>query len=419
MTFNKNILLFAAFFGFMACSDDDPTPEPEEDPKNIVELASDTPNLSILVQAVTAAGLVNDLSAPGPFTVLAPTNQAFQALLDSNPAWNELSDIDTDVLRQVLLYHVVSGSVPSSSLSANQEVTMQNGELLTVTQVGSTVTFNDTADVITADVEASNGIVHIIDAVLLPPSLTAVNENTLMMIEDETFGNVFTDGRGHVLYYFARDVKGANNCTGGCANNWPIFYAEEIMVDDPDFDEDLVGQIDVDGEMQSTYNGWPLYTFVNDEEPGDTNGEGGGGGNWYVAKPDYSLMLANDQLVGNDGNNYILSEEGVLEMGDGNTPYFTDFDGRTLYRFRNDVANQSNYGGNVANWPDFTTPVTIVPSVLSLEDFGVIAENQVTFRSNPIYYYGQDAERGETKGVSAGGGNWPIINRSTAALTAE
>ncbi len=402
----------------MACSDDDPVPEPEV-PKNIVELAQDTPSLSALVQAVTAAGLGNNLSAPGPFTVLAPTNEAFQALIDSNPAWNQLSDIDAEVLEQVLLYHVVSGRVLSSSLSANQEVTMMNGEILTVTQVGSTVTFNDTADVVTPDVEASNGIVHIIDAVLLPPSLTAVNENTLMMIEDETLGKVFSDGRGHVLYYFARDVNGSNNCTGGCANNWPIFYAEEIMVDDPDFDEELVGEIDVNGEMQSTYNGWPLYTFVNDEEAGDTNGEGAGGGNWYVAKPDYSIMLANGQLVGNNGNNYILSENGMLEVGDGNTPYFTDFNGRTLYRFRNDVANQSNYGGNVANWPDFTTPATVLPSVLSLEDFGVIAEDQVTYKSNPIYYFGQDAGRGETKGVSAGGGNWPIINRTTAALAAE
>jgi predicted lipoprotein with Yx(FWY)xxD motif len=418
MTINKITLLLAAFFGFMACSDDDPVPEPEA-PKNIVELAGDTPSLSVLVQAVTSAGLVNSLSAAGPFTVLAPTNEAFQALLDSNPAWNQLSDIDPGILEQVLLYHVIPSRVLSSSLTANQEVTMQNGELLTVTQVGSTVTFNGTADVVTPDVEASNGIVHIINAVLLPPSLTAVNENTLMMIEDEMFGKVFTDGKGHVLYYFARDVKGVNNCTGGCANNWPIFYAEEIMVDDPDFDETLVGEIEVNGEMQTTYNGWPLYTFVNDEEPGDTNGEGAGGGNWYVAKPDYSIMLANHQLVGNDGNNYILSEEGLLVAGDGNTPYFTDFDGRTLYRFRNDVANQSNFGGNAANWPDFTTAVTIAPSVLNLGDFGVIADDQVTFRNNPVYYFGQDAERGETKGVSVGNGNWPIINRNTAALSAD
>ena len=118
MTINKNLLLFAAFFVFMSFTDV-PMPEPEI-PKNIVYLDSKTPSLASLVQALTAAGLVDDLSAPGSFTVLAPSNEAFQAFLKSNDNWNSISDIDPDILDQVFLYHVVSGSIPSSSLSANQ-----------------------------------------------------------------------------------------------------------------------------------------------------------------------------------------------------------------------------------------------------------------------------------------------------------
>ncbi|EON78115.1 fasciclin domain protein [Lunatimonas lonarensis] len=416
----KILSLFMVFGLVLSCNDEDPLPEEPEGPPSIVQLASDTPDLSLLVQAVTRAGLVESLSGAGPFTVLAPTNQAFQALLDSEPSWNSIADIDVAVLEAVLLYHVFSGATASNSLTANQQLTSMNGEAVTVTQVGSTVTFNGVANVAAADIEASNGIVHVIDAVILPPSLIEAITKTLRMVDSAEYGMVFTDGNGMTLYYFARDVKGNNNCTGGCANNWPKFHATSINITGNGFDPELVGEIDVNGEMQSTYNGWPLYTFVNDETAGDFNGEGAGGGNWYVAKPDYDVMLANDQLVGNNGESYVVNAEGVISVGTGNTMYFTDFNGRTLYRFVNDVANQSNFGGNPANWPLFTNEVTVVPSLLDAADFGVMGTGQVTYRANPLYYFGQDAARGETRGVSVPSpGIWPIVNRNTPALVAS
>jgi len=412
-----------AFFGMLAvlasCNEEDPIPEMPELEPTIVELAVDTPDLSMLVEAVTRAGLVESLSAAGPFTVLAPTNQAFQTLLDSQADWNSISDIDEEVLESVLLYHVFSGSVTSNDLSANQELTSLNGEVVTVTEVGTNISFNGTANVATGNVEARNGIVHVIDAVLLPPTIVEAVTKTLRWVNSEEFGYVFTDGMGKTLYYFARDVAGNNNCVGGCATNWPKFHATSVAITGDAFDADLVGEIDVNGEMQTTYNGWPLYYFVNDAAAGDFNGEGAGGGNWYVAKPDYDVMLANDQLVGNNGESYIMTAEGVIELGTGNTVYFTDFSGRTLYRFVNDVANQSNFGGNAANWPKFTTEVNVVPSLVSVDDFGVIADGQIAYRGNPLYYFGQDMARGETKGVSVPSpGVWPIVNRTTPALVA-
>ena len=134
---------------------------------NIVELAQSVPSLSILVDAVIAGNLVDTLSSPGPFTVFAPTNEAFQALLDSNADWTTLSDIPTDVLVQVLTYHVVAGAVRSTDLQDGMTPTTVQGSTLRV-DLSSGVKINN-ATVTMADVMATNGVVHVIDSVLLPP----------------------------------------------------------------------------------------------------------------------------------------------------------------------------------------------------------------------------------------------------------
>jgi uncharacterized surface protein with fasciclin (FAS1) repeats len=134
--------------------------------QNIVELAQATPDLSTLVTAVVAADLAETLSGDGPFTVFAPTNEAFEAL----PA-GTLDDLlkpeNKDQLTDVLTYHVVAGDVMSSDLTDGQEITTLQGDTLTVKITDGVVTING-ATVTTADVDASNGVVHIIDQVLLP-----------------------------------------------------------------------------------------------------------------------------------------------------------------------------------------------------------------------------------------------------------
>merc|ERR1719401_75652 len=134
---------------------------------NIVDLAAANDNLSTLVSAVVAADLADALSGEGPLTVFAPTNDAFNALpagvLDSL-----LLPGNVDQLRNVLLYHVVSANALSSSL-VNEDIKTLNGGNVKIAVTGSGVMVND-ADVILANVIASNGIVHVIDEVLLPPS---------------------------------------------------------------------------------------------------------------------------------------------------------------------------------------------------------------------------------------------------------
>ncbi len=165
-------LLFVGMIAFSACTDK---------VKDITVIASDNEQLSLLVEALEQAGLVDDLQADGPFTVFAPSNQAFQDLLDSNPAWNSLSDIDNATLTSVLLFHVVSGNIGSGDLSdtyVNTLATGPNGEALSL-QVNVTggVSFNGSALPSTTDVEADNGIIHIIDRVMLPPNVVNLASN--------------------------------------------------------------------------------------------------------------------------------------------------------------------------------------------------------------------------------------------------
>ena len=146
---------------------DEPEVVEEEVAPNIVELASGSDALSTLVAAVQAGDLVETLSGDGPFTVFAPTNEAFAALPEGTLD-NLLKPENKDQLVAILTYHVVSGEVRSTDLSDGMTATTVNGSDVTIgTTEGVKV---NGANVVTADVEASNGVVHIIDAVILPPS---------------------------------------------------------------------------------------------------------------------------------------------------------------------------------------------------------------------------------------------------------
>ncbi|MEN9644441.1 MAG: hypothetical protein RL238_1110 [Actinomycetota bacterium] len=135
----------------------------------IVDVASGNPDFSTLVAAVGAAGLVETLSGEGPFTVFAPTNDAFAAL-PAGLVDKLLLPENKDVLTQILTYHVVSGAVMAADVAAG-EVPSVEGSPITVTVDGGTVKLNDSATVVATDVMASNGVIHVIDAVILPPGL--------------------------------------------------------------------------------------------------------------------------------------------------------------------------------------------------------------------------------------------------------
>jgi uncharacterized surface protein with fasciclin (FAS1) repeats len=134
---------------------------------SVVDIIVNSADHDTLEAAVIAAELADDLSGPGPFTVFAPTDAAFAAL-PSGTIETLLTD-PTGTLAQILLYHVVSGTALSSTLSDGQTITTLLGEDITVT-IGMNGVMINNATVVVADITATNGVVHVIDAVLLPPA---------------------------------------------------------------------------------------------------------------------------------------------------------------------------------------------------------------------------------------------------------
>ncbi|WGW04153.1 fasciclin domain-containing protein [Tropicibacter oceani] len=132
---------------------------------DIVDTAANAGSFETLLAAATAAGLVDTLKSEGPFTVFAPTDDAFAALPEGTVESLLLPE-NKDQLTAILTYHVISGKVMSTDLSNNMmAATVQGGEVTIMTEGGVTV---DGANVVQADIEASNGVIHVIDAVIMP-----------------------------------------------------------------------------------------------------------------------------------------------------------------------------------------------------------------------------------------------------------
>ncbi|NNK90846.1 MAG: fasciclin domain-containing protein [Acidimicrobiia bacterium] len=154
-------------FGADDAMDDDMDDDMTDDAVGtIVDVAVGAGTFDTLVAAVTAAGLGDTLSGDGPFTVFAPTDDAFAALPEGTLE-ALLDDIPT--LTDILLYHVVAGEVLAADVVGLDSATTVQGSDVTITVDGSSVMV-DAANVVATDIIASNGVIHVIDAVILPPS---------------------------------------------------------------------------------------------------------------------------------------------------------------------------------------------------------------------------------------------------------
>jgi uncharacterized surface protein with fasciclin (FAS1) repeats len=182
---NNYKLLFLLFVGTMtiSCNDNDDAPALNPELGTIAEIAIDSPDLSNLVAALGAADgdLVTTLSG-GEFTVLAPTNAAFETFLSENN-FESLGDVPTDLLANILLNHVIAGSVSSTDLAtlgagySSTNATNADGDNLSLYfNTSDGVLFNGISRVSTADVSASNGVVHVVDAVIGLPTVVTFAE---------------------------------------------------------------------------------------------------------------------------------------------------------------------------------------------------------------------------------------------------
>ena len=246
---------------------------------------------------------------------------------------------------------------------------------------------------------------------------------TILLGNSGTLGSYLTDTLGNTLYYFSNDFDGQSNCAGGCLALCPIYYAGDNLtqaslasgLDIADF-----GSITTPAGKQTTYKTWPLYYYAPAvgganvrEAPGETKGEAFNNV-WFVAKPDYSIMLVNAQLTGNDGKMY----KSDYTEGTGKTLYFSDPKGVTLYGFAVDSFNVNKFTkadfSNNTVWPIYETEDVVVPSILDKTLFtaiDVFGRKQLTYKGWPLYYFGaDDMQRGLNKGVSVPApGVWPVM----------
>ncbi len=147
----------------VACGDDATVDPPVEEEQNIVETAGEDGNFTILLNLVQDLGLAETLSE-NEFTLLGPTDDAFNSL----PEGVSLEDLTEEQQIELLQYHLISGTVTSAEISEQQDAESAQGELLLLQNVEGEITVNNTANVVSGDIMASNGVIHAIDEVLLP-----------------------------------------------------------------------------------------------------------------------------------------------------------------------------------------------------------------------------------------------------------
>lgn len=172
MNFRLLMLLMAGIMLVSACKKDDDDDNGGDPTKNIVKIAMDDPDLSILVEALTKAELAATLQGPGPFTVFAPNNAAFEALF-TTLGIGGIDDLSKEALTPILLYHVLATSVKSGDIQTGYFMTVNtsgpgSNHTSLFIEKSSNVRINAASTVTTADIEASNGVIHKVNAVILP-----------------------------------------------------------------------------------------------------------------------------------------------------------------------------------------------------------------------------------------------------------
>jgi predicted lipoprotein with Yx(FWY)xxD motif len=214
-------------------------------------------------------------------------------------------------------------------------------------------------------------------------------------------GTVLTNSAGLTLYRFDADSNKppSSTCVGDCAAKWPPLVATADPVRVQGVDQELVATlVRPDGAKQVTVGGWPLYTFAQDEAPGDAKGQGVGG-TWFAAAPDGKKAVQNTALK--------LTTATVGDLG----VVATDAEGMTLYRFDEDTANPSVSNCDDAcavKWPPLLTETDDV-QVQGIDQalVGTVARadgtKQITLAGWPLYTFADDVLCGDAKGQGVGG----------------
>ncbi|WP_351227282.1 SCO0930 family lipoprotein [Streptomyces sp. NPDC002133] len=241
----------------------------------------------------------------------------------------------------------------------------------------------------------------------------------LAVVDSKKLGKVLTDSEGFTLYRFDKDTASPpkSNCEGECAKAWPVVAAGDVTAA-PGTDESVIGEITrADGSKQLTIGGWPMYRYVKDTKPGDTNGQGVGG-TWFASAPDGKKAApggagdAAEEAGGEPADLAGLSVRKDPKLGD----IVVDKNGMTVYRFKKDSAwpmKTACTGACLEKWP-------VVEPVDKNDTEGILKKGFVTFDRPdgieqqtidcwPIYTYSGDSEPGDTNGQGVGG-TWYAVS---------
>ncbi len=211
-------------------------------------------------------------------------------------------------------------------------------------------------------------------------SSNATGVYTINVSYKSGIGNYLVDSNGMTLYYFTENVDG-KTFNGPYLDLWSPFYVSKIVVPPTLNSKDFSVVTGGNGKPQIAYKGWPLYYFIKDTKPGDTNGEGVKG-LWYVMKPDYTVMIGTNSKIGN---------------------YLVDANGMTLYYLDGESTSTIKCNGMCLSfWPAFDVKNIVAPSGLNPSDFQIFkrpdGSEQVAYDGKPLYYFVRDSHRGDITG---------------------
>lgn len=238
---------------------------------------------------------------------------------------------------------------------------------------------------------------------------------TLQIAQNNTLGQIISDGDGRTLYLLTKDGKNTSNCYDKCEQSWPpVLPAGQPTLKDPISTALISTTVRKDGSVQLTYNGWPLYYYAKDSAPGDTNGQSIGKVWWVVSGEGNPIKPATVVLTPSATLGNILADD----------------TGRTVYLFTKDTTKNTSscYDKCEQSWPPLLslgqpTLGDAVSSGLISTTLRKDGTTQVTYNGWPLYYFGGDSATGDTKGQGLGKVWWVVagegnpIRPATLAVT--
>lgn len=260
----------------------------------------------------------------------------------------------------------------------------------------------------------------LISGFIIAPNVIAQDEATVAVADHPELGEILTDSEGMTLYLFTNDEQGSGTsvCDDDCLANWPAFVADDPLTLPEGVEGELTQITRDDGSMQVAYNGWPLYYFAGDAEPGDVNGQGLGDV-WFVIDSDVMSGGMTASPEASPAASPVAGDTSVLVLDDPELgEILTDSEGMVLYLFTNDEQGSgvSNCEGDcLANWPAFVAddPLTLpdgVPGELAQIERSD-GSMQVAYNGWPLYYFIGDTAPGDTTGHEVGD-VWFVVNPS-------